>query len=164
MELYPSLEYQVKQQHQTVAHLVAPLTDTVLHRKPSPEKWSVYEQVAHLVRYQETFLERLHQIFTTETPAFARYVADDDDEFSKFLSQSSGSLLTQLDQKRQVIINQLLSLSPDQLVRTGVHPKFGELNIVEWTEFFIFHEAHHIYTIFQLIHACSQNDAGPSAL
>jgi hypothetical protein len=43
-------------------------------------------------------------------------------------------------------------LSPDKLDRTGIHPKYGKLNIIDWTEFFLLHEAHHLFAIFQLTH------------
>jgi hypothetical protein len=35
---------------------------------------------------------------------------------------------------------------------SAVHKKYGALTIMEWTEFFLLHEAHHIFTIFQLMH------------
>jgi hypothetical protein len=48
-------------------------------------------------------------------------------------------------------LNELvLNLSRTDLERIGIHKKFGNLNIIQWLEFFVLHEAHHIYTIFQL--------------
>lgn len=48
-------------------------------------------------------------------------------------------------------LNELIfTLSEKELDRTGVHKKYGDLNIVQWIEFFLLHEAHHLFTIFQL--------------
>ena len=46
----------------------------------------------------------------------------------------------------------ITNLTPAELLKTGVHKKYGVLTITEWTEFFLLHEAHHIFTIFQLRH------------
>jgi hypothetical protein len=32
------------------------------------------------------------------------------------------------------------------LSRKGFHPSFGALTIPQWLEFFLLHEAHHLYT------------------
>jgi hypothetical protein len=60
-------------------------------------------------------------------------------------------LLFHQKQGRQEIVNLIGGLTDEQMSRTGTHSKFGSMNIVEWTEFFLLHEAHHIYTIFKLI-------------
>ena len=54
---------------------------------------------------------------------------------------------------REKIYNLIHHLPPDKLDRIGIHPKFGKLTISEWTEFFLLHEAHHLYAIFQLAHS-----------
>jgi hypothetical protein len=48
----------------------------------------------------------------------------------------------------------------DQLALKGTHPKYGTLMITEWTEFFLLHEAHHLFTLFRLSKALSFNSAG----
>ena len=39
----------------------------------------------------------------------------------------------------------------------GHHPKYGALTLVEWTEFFLLHEAHHLFTLFKLL---NEDDEG----
>ncbi|MGH7237346.1 MAG: DinB family protein, partial [Candidatus Saccharimonadales bacterium] len=52
------------------------------------------------------------------------------------------------------VIYQLITHTPaDKLERMGIHPKYGKLTVLDWTEFFLLHEAHHLYTIFQLAHS-----------
>ena len=36
-------------------------------------------------------------------------------------------------------------LSPAETARTGLHPTFGEMDVTAWLEFFLLHEAHHLY-------------------
>ena len=45
----------------------------------------------------------------------------------------------------------LRSLSEEDFQRTGIHPKFGEMNLSLWLEFFLVHEAHHLYVVLQLV-------------
>jgi hypothetical protein len=49
----------------------------------------------------------------------------------------------------------LLSLSEEDFERTGVHPKFGEMTLSQWLEFFLVHEAHHLYVVLQLVRTIS---------
>ncbi|PYX99012.1 MAG: hypothetical protein DMG63_10280 [Acidobacteria bacterium] len=44
-------------------------------------------------------------------------------------------------------VRQLSSLSDEQLARTGIHPVLGEMDVPLWLEFFLLHEAHHLYAI-----------------
>jgi hypothetical protein len=37
------------------------------------------------------------------------------------------------------------SLSQAESTRTGLHPTFGELDVAGWLDFFLLHEAHHLY-------------------
>jgi hypothetical protein len=31
--------------------------------------------------------------------------------------------------------------------RVGIHPLFGEMSLALWVEFFLLHEAHHLYVV-----------------
>ncbi|ELR70207.1 hypothetical protein C900_03892 [Fulvivirga imtechensis AK7] len=148
MNLYPSLQNRLLDQHHAIRELIGKMDEVVLRKKPVPKKWSVYENLAHLVRYQQIFLERLNLILTTNTPSFDRYKAEDDPDFGNFLSHTMEELLTKLENDRKKIIAQIQGLSQEELLKTGTHPKLGVMTVVEWTEFFILHEAHHLYVIF----------------
>jgi hypothetical protein len=42
-------------------------------------------------------------------------------------------------------------LTEEDFARTGVHPKFGAMSLSLWLEFFLVHEAHHLYVVLQLV-------------
>ena len=52
---------------------------------------------------------------------------------------------------RTKLMARLRSLSEEDFERTGVHPKFGEMSLALWLEFFLVHEAHHLYVVLQLV-------------
>ncbi len=49
------------------------------------------------------------------------------------------------------MISKIFSLKDDELRRIGIHLAFGEMTVVMWVNFFLLHEAHHLFTIFKLV-------------
>lgn len=146
----PTLD-RLSTQHEVIDVLILGMSDELLRFRPIPEKWSVHENIAHLACYQPRVIVRTKTILAQDNPSFDRYIPEDDPEFPKFLSMSVEELIKHLKTSRLEILNLVFNLTDEQLKRTGVHSKFGKMNLVEWTEFFLLHEAHHIYTIFKLI-------------
>ena len=44
----------------------------------------------------------------------------------------------------------ILSFKETDLDKGGQHPVFGQMNLIQWLNFFLLHEAHHLFTIFKL--------------
>jgi uncharacterized damage-inducible protein DinB len=151
MNVYPSLINRLKTQHESIPIIIARLDETSLELNPVPNKWSIKDNIAHLARYQPLFIDRINQILDHDSPVFERYNADKDPEFVTWQNWETGDLLRQLFSDREIISTLITELHPEQLSRTGIHPKYGKMNILEWAEFFLLHEAHHIFTIFQLV-------------
>jgi uncharacterized damage-inducible protein DinB len=123
-----------------------------LTRQIQSGKWSIQENLGHLLRYQEVSTIRFNTILKEQEPQIARYVAEEDEQYKSVLIQSSNELMLHIKEGRQLFISHLLSLTKDQLSRTGIHPVLGSMALAEWIEFFLLHEAHHIMTIFKLAH------------
>ena len=68
------------------------------------------------------------------------------------LHQLNEFLFTQ----RFLISNYVSTLSESSFMRSGKHPVYGELSIPRWIEFFLLHEAHHLFTIFKLVSGSSR--------
>ena len=58
-------------------------------------------------------------------------------------------VLKRLSTLRDDLIQLVARLSPEQLNRIGVHGVLGDMTIPEWVEFFLLHEAHHLYAVMQ---------------
>lgn len=119
----------------------------VLTRRAVPEKWSALENLAHLARYHQVFLERIEQILSEPTPSFRGYRAENDPEWSRWASMPPQQLLTTLSGLRTKLMARLRSLSEGDFSRTGIHSKFGEMNLALWLEFFLAHEGHHLNVV-----------------
>lgn len=126
---------------------IASKTTEEWNRKPASGKWSARENLAHLCRYHQVFLERLNRILQEDRPQFGRYCAEEDESWPSWSPLAVDLLLARIRQLRQEVRSKVGSLSREQLVRTGIHPVLGEMNVPLWLEFFLLHEAHHLYAI-----------------
>jgi hypothetical protein len=153
MKIYEALTDRLRTQHQVIEKIIMPLEPADLLVRPQPDKWNIHENIAHLGRYQIIFIDRINQILHTEEPSFGRYVAEEDPEFESWKALPVDTLLAQIQADRNAVYSLITNLTDAAQCRTGVHKKFGRLSVLQWTEFFLLHEAHHLYTIFQLAHA-----------
>ena len=151
MSLSASIRTRLRYQHQTIRELIGHLTEPRLKQRINPDKWSAFENIAHLACYHPVFLHRLERIQKEHTPSFDRYVAERDPLFTSYLQQPLSELLAGIDTRRSELVAELEGMSETVLQRTARHARYGLLTIPRWTEFFLLHEAHHLYTIFMLV-------------
>jgi uncharacterized damage-inducible protein DinB len=119
--------------------------------KTAPGKWSAHEQLAHIARYHQIFLQRIDGILSEQAPSFPRYRAEEDPEWASWSGLPMQQVLAQLSSMRTKLMARLRSLTEEDFERTGVHPKFGAMSLSLWLEFFLVHEAHHLYVVLQLV-------------
>jgi DinB superfamily len=120
-----------------------------IDRRPASGKWSARENLAHLGRYHEIFLERVRRILTETSPQFPRYRAEEDPGWQEWASRPFEDVRNQLAALRQKLIDRIASLQPSDYARVGIHSAFGEMSLSLWLEFFLIHEAHHLYVLLQ---------------
>ena len=150
MPLSASMTTRLAHQHETISELIDGFSESDLKNRINPDKWSVFENIVHLASYQPTVIERIKLVLEGHAPRFERYVAENDPLFNVYLQKSLQQLTDDISYNRSIIAGQLKYLIEKQLKLSGHHPRFGELTVVQWGEFFLLHEAHHLYTIMQL--------------
>ena len=150
MTLPATTRDRLKTQLDALHLLVGSLDADALVRRPPSGKWSILENVAHLGRYHEVFLARMRRVLEENAPSLGRYRAEDDPEFATWLTLAPDGVMRKLNEGRAELIDFVDGLTGEQLSHTGVHPKLGKLNIPLWLEFFLLHEAHHLYRVLWL--------------
>jgi uncharacterized damage-inducible protein DinB len=121
----------------------------------SPDgKWSARENLAHLARYQSVFLERIERILEEEIPDLGRYRAEGDPAWPEWSALPLEQILERLKTLRARIVQVASGLTDEQAARRGLHPVLGPMPLARWIEFFLLHEAHHLYIVM--------NRLGPS--
>lgn len=151
MPLSDSILTRLQYQHESLTAMIEGLSEDQMRRRVDPGKWSPFENIAHLAAYQPVFAERIDRIGSELDPAFERYVAENDPLFPAYLDRSLAGLTGTIIANRASITMKLKGLHDRELQRAGIHPRFGRLTLVQWTEFFLLHEAHHLFTLFMLI-------------
>ena len=139
----------LKTQFASVELLFSGVTPERIDRRPASGKWSARENLAHIGRYHEIFLERLHRILTEQSPKFARYRAEEDPGWQEWQSRNLEEIRTLLMVLRLNLVDKITALQPPDYNRIGIHSSFGEMTLALWLEFFLIHEAHHLFVILQ---------------
>jgi hypothetical protein len=132
----------------SVLFLLSGYTKAALERRANG-KWSPLNNLAHLARYHEVFLARIEQIVKEDKPQLPRYRAEEDPEWPAWMNLEVVEVVARLQSRRRGLIDTVEKLSPEQLDRIGVHSRYGEMTLELWVEFFLLHEAHHLYVILQ---------------
>ena len=132
MELPEATRIRLQSQHQLIEKLISKLMADQFDQEVFPGKWTVRQQLAHLVRYQEMFFERVQTIMNSFNAVFSPYVAEEDEEFVKIAGLPIPVLLGSLNQMRESLNNFYLSLDSGELSRKGRHTQLGNFSIALW--------------------------------
>ena len=143
----PSLLGRLAGQLDALVPILREAGDAGLSARPADGKWSAHENLAHLGRVQEVFFERLHRILAEDRPALQRYRAEEDPDWPAWAALPPPEALARLRRRRAELVARVAALTPEQACRTGVHGRFGEMDVAAWIEFFLVHEAHHLYVV-----------------
>ena len=140
-------------QYLALPDMILKLEMETLTYRPFHDKWSIKDYIAHLVKYQLVFLDRMKMILNEESPLIKPYKAEEDILFPEYQQRELLSLLETMRKDRIELIEFIKGLKKNDVSRVGIHGNYGILTITEWTEFFLLHEAHHIFAIFKLTRA-----------
>jgi len=150
MQIQSSITTRLEYQHKSLLDLIEGLSDEQVRRQVILGKWSIFETIVHLATYQHTFMSRVDEILKKDQPSFERYTAETDPLFYDYCMKSTREIIQELMSERKILATRLLALKEAQLKRTGHHPVFGTMTLIQWIQFFLLHEAHHLFTIFKL--------------
>jgi len=143
----PSLLGRLAGQLDALVPILGAADDTALRERPADGRWSAHENLAHLGRVQEVFFERLRRILSESRPALRRYRSEEDPEWPAWAELPPREALARLRRRRVELVDRVAALGSDEARRTGVHGRFGEMDVSAWIEFFLVHEAHHLYVV-----------------
>lgn len=150
MQLQSSITTRLEYQHKSLLDLIEGLSDEQVRQQVILGKWSIFENIVHLHTYQRTFMGRVEEILKNDQPSFERYTAESDPLFYDNCMKSTREIIQELMSERKIFATGLLALKENHFKRTGRHPVFGTMTLIQWLHFFLLHEAHHLFTIFKL--------------
>jgi hypothetical protein len=143
--------------------LLKGLSEEWISANEGPETWSPYDVVGHLIHGEETdWIPRLKIILDSGT----------DHRFRPFnrtamIEKSRGKRLSQLlDEFKKRRSESLLelkaaNLSEEDLMRTGIHPEFGEVTLRQHLACWVAHDLSHIAQIVRVMAKQYKDEVGP---
>jgi hypothetical protein len=151
MSLKPEWKERFTLQQKTLESMLHRFPDPVLRARPQAGKWGAFEHIAHLSHYQDITLGRLADLIagaasTDVTP----YRAEEDPEFLAWCELSTPAILERYHVARHALISELSDVNPRKAIHVLMHPTYGKFDLDGLVEFFLHHEAHHLYQTFRL--------------
>ena len=116
-----------------------------LHGREAPDAWSPYQVCGHLLHIEESdWLDRTRIVLEHGTSRPFDPV-DREAGFQKYSGWLVEDLLARFAATRESNVAELARLvGPDELVRRGVHPSFGEVSLSELLAAWVVHDFNHL--------------------
>ena len=150
MQIPSSVSTRLQYQHKSLVDIIDGLTDEQVRKAVIPGKWSIFENIVHLQTYQHTFIARVKEILEGNSPTFSRYSAEGDPAFVENCTKSSREVMQDMITTRKEMTAEILLFRETDYLKTGTHPLYGQMNLVQWLHFFLLHEAHQLFAIFKM--------------
>jgi len=150
MQMPSSVSTRLQYQHQSLLDILDGLSDEQIRKQINPGKWSIFENIVHLQTYQHMFARRIRRILEEECPSFPPYTAEADPLFHDNCAKSSREVMQDLFSARKELSSEILTFKESDIEREAGHSTYGKMNLLQWLNFFLLHEAHHLFTIFKL--------------
>lgn len=134
--------------------MLAALTAEQLIWKPSADRWSIAEVLAHLEDVELRVIGlRARRIATEDVPLLKSY--DQNAEFADgtYSSEDGREQLVRFCRVRQETIEWLGQLPADAWQRTGRHPEVGIIKLEQLMNLWAFHDLGHTRQIAELVRA-----------
>jgi hypothetical protein len=143
--------------------LLKGLSEEWIGANEGPETWSPYDVVGHLIHGEEDdWIPRLKIILDTGTDhrfrPFNRTAM-----FEKSKGKPLRQLLEEFKKRRAESLLELKAagLSEEDLMRTGIHPEFGEVTLRQHLACWVAHDLSHIAQIARVMAKQYKDEVGP---
>ena len=123
----------------------------ILKRRPSPAKWSAYENAVHLSQSDVAFRARLELILSTPEPYIKSIENSAEDEAGAMLEVNLDESLARYVRERASLVARLKKLSPEEWQKTAVHEAFDHYSVLIMFRHVLNHEMLHAYRIEELL-------------
>ena len=134
-----------------IAAAVSGLADKVLRYKPSPDKWSILEILAHLADMELLYAYRIRQMLADKKPVIAPIDQDDWARNLGYMQAVPAELVALYGLNRHHTLRLLRRLKPGDLEKSAFHPEYKkDVTVAEMVERMGGHGANHLQQIERL--------------
>ena len=138
-----------------IEKIVLSATDEQMGWKPSMERWSISEVLAHLADAEvRGFRERIQAMLEKNNPTVEAYDQNAEYAAGKYAGLGRENL-KKFCHERDRSLSFLRYVSPDVLGRKGQHSKIGSFTVGQLLNEWAFHDLGHIRQIAELFRSCA---------
>lgn len=131
--------------------LIREVPQHILKRRPSPGKWSAYENAIHLSQSDVSFRARLDLILSTPEPFIKSIDNSPEDEAGAMLEVDLDESLDRYSRERATLVARLHELSQEEWYKTAEHEAFDHYSVFIMFRHLFNHEILHAYRIEELL-------------
>jgi hypothetical protein len=131
--------------------LIREVPESILRRRPSPGKWSAYENAVHLSQTDAPFRARLDLILSTVEPYIETIHNSPADEAGAMLDVDLDESLDRYVRERATLVERLKMLLLDEWQKTAVHEAFDHYSVFIMFRHLLNHEMLHAYRIEEIL-------------
>ncbi len=126
--------------------------------RPGPRVWAPVEVVAHLADTEIFFGVRVRLALTAERPPLPAFDGAALAERARYLEWPPSLALERFALRRGETVELLSSCSAEELGRTGVHARRGEVSVADLVAFALAHDTDHVAQIRQRLATGAASD------
>ena len=142
--------------------ILSGLSENWTHQNEGGESWSAFDVVGHLIHGERTdWIIRAKIILSEGDKYFELF--DRFAQFEESKGKSLDELLTVFQELRVDNLKELsrFNISEDDLVKTGIHPEFGEVTMRQLLATWVTHDLGHIVQISRVLAKQYKEEVGP---
>jgi hypothetical protein len=149
MEAHWIIERVVRTARKTPVLLNAVLANTTEQQardlRDGVDGWNTAEALAHMLSYEYTVGQRLALTLTKDNPTFPSMEKREPDPSYRHMAH-------EIIRLRGALVKQMSEITEEQWQRTGVHPVYGQLTLLELGTNVGQHDVDHIEQIARILH------------
>ena len=115
-----------------------------LELRDGPEGWNVAETLAHMLNYERTATDRANRILTETNPAFVQMP-------SMAPGLEYRGMADEIIRLRLDLVKRMMGLADEDWQRTCVHPRFGQMSLLETGLIIGQHDTDHIEQLARIV-------------
>jgi len=134
-----------------IAKLVNHISSELLAKK-NDEKWSVKENIGHLIDLEELHSGRIDDFITGKKTLRPADLTNKKTYDAGYNRKDINYLITELKRARQHFVKRLSELDKATLNKSSIHPRLNRpMRPIDMAQFVLEHDEHHIETINEII-------------
>jgi len=136
----------------TLRSELTPLDPEILRWRPAAGQWCINEIIGHLIDTdRRAFAGRIQTMIAHNKPQLESWDVNDAVRRRRDAEKPVADLITQLETLRSDHAALVESLTPAQLARVGVHPKAGQLQVIDFVLEWPYHDRSHLKQILTIV-------------